>query len=542
MLDGVRNWFSEKMGLDAPRGGPINHTSTAYRGASLDHQETYAWRPPVTSGDSATLWERNLATSRADDLTRNDPHAVAGVSRLVDMLVGSGLTPMPAPNARALGLDSSKESDREILKNLAKAIKSEWLLFAGDPRKFNDARRRLSMNGQFRLLARTYVRRGEATGFLSWKPDRRARYATCFRCVDPDRVSNPMGEPDSKTLRGGIEFDRDGVPIAAHVRSGHPADYFRITDSLKWERIPFYTPTGRPVFVHAFEPDREDQTRAITPFASLMSRLRMIGKFADTELASATVNALFAAFVKSSLPVAEATQAFTPSAATLADKRIDHFSKYPPTLNGVRIPVLPIGDEIQINNAKGRHSASFPAFQTAFLQSIASALGLSYEQLAMDWTKTNYSSARAALNEVWRHIQAMFAAFTEQAVVPIYYAVIEEAFDRGYIETPKGAPDFWDMPAAYLAGRWIGPARGYIDPVKEAEASTTRMGAMISNLEKENAEQGIDWLDNLDQIAFEESELKARGLVRVIAAPGKIANDPSDDPAGAKDTEKDNGA
>jgi lambda family phage portal protein len=500
---------------------------TAFRGASLSHQDTYAWRPPITSGDSASLWERQLTQPRVDDLVRNDPHAVAGVNRLVDMLVGAGLRLSPTPNARALGLDQSNDADRKVLKDLAASLKSEWSLFAEDPRRFNDAQRRLSMNGQFRLIARTMSRRGEATGFLTWRPDPNARYATCLRTVDPDRLSNPMGQADTIKLRGGIEFDDHGAPVAYHVRNGHPADYFRYAQLLQWERIPRCTSWGRPVFIHAYEPDREDQSRAVTPFASLMTRLRMIGKFADTELASATVNALFAAFVTSNMPVDQATQAFTPSAMTYADKRMDYYTAAPPTLNGVRIPVLPVGDEIKVN-ASPRQTTAFPAFQTAFLQSIAAALGVSYEQLSMDWSKVNYSSARAALNEVWRHIQTLFAVFTEQVVTPIYYAQVEEAFDRGYVVAPKGAPDFWAAPGAYLNARWIGPARGYVDPTKEAEAAGIRMGNFTSTLEKEAADAGMDWEENLDQIAVEEAALKARGLTRIIAAPGRIANDPND--------------
>jgi capsid protein len=116
---------------------------------------------------------------------------------------------------------------------------------------------------------------------------------------------------------------------------------------------------------------------------------------------------------------------------------VNYYKENPPTLNGVRIPVLGLNDEIIINSSP-RQTTAFPAFQAAFLQSIAAGLGISYEQLAMDWSKVNYSSARAALNEVWRHIQLMFAVFSEQIVAPIYYAVMEEAFDRGYILLPAG--------------------------------------------------------------------------------------------------------
>jgi lambda family phage portal protein len=502
-----------------------------YKGASLDYQETYAWRPPLTSAESATLYDRIWANSRADDLARNNPHAAAGIMRLVDMLVGAGIRLAPRPDAHALGVDTANRSGRDIIKKLAASLKSEWALFANDPRRFADAQRRYSLNTLFRLQARTTVRRGESTAYLTWKPHPAARYATCLRVIDPDRLCNPLGQADTLWLRGGISYDDDGVPTQYHVRNGHPSDWFRFAQLLKWTTIPRTTESGRPVFVHAMEPDREDQSRAITPFAALMTGLRMIGKFAETEIATATTNALFAAFVHSNLPVADATQAFTAQATTFADKRHHYWQQNPARLNGVRIPVMPIGDEIKLNTAP-RQTTAFAAFETAFLRAIASALGLSYEQLAMDWTKTNYSSARAALNEVWRHIESLFSSFVEQVVAPVYYAVIEEAFDKGYITAPAGAPDFWDVPGAYLCARWIGPSRGYVDPVKEAQAAGIRMDQLTSTLEAECALAGEDWLDVLDQAAIEKDELGARGLMRAISAPGRIATDPSDDPDG----------
>ena len=65
-------------------------------------------------------------------------------------------------------------------------------------------------------------------------------------------------------------------------------------------------------------------------------------------------------------------------------------------------------DEVKIN-ASPRQTQAFEGFQTAFLRSVASARGLSYEQVSMDWSKTNYSSARAALNEVWRTISRLMS-------------------------------------------------------------------------------------------------------------------------------------
>lgn len=512
--------------IAAIRSGEGDAPEPAYRAGGFRGQEFAGWFPPPTSADSAVLPYRDLTVARTRDVVRNDPSAQSGTSRLVEMLVGAKLTLSSKPDARALGLDRAKKKHRKILRDLAGSIESEWYQFGNDPQRHCDAQRRVSINGMFRLLARTFVTMNEAVACLKWKPG--GRYSTCVQAIDPDRLSNPYSQPTTQKLRGGIEFDEDGVPIAGHVRNGHPADWYVVPPPMTWTRIPFRTPTGRPVLIHGFEPEREDQARAMTPFAALVKRLHMIGKFSDTELASATLNALFTAFVKSSLPVGEATAAFTPQTVlSLEQKRLNYWDQNPARVGGVRIPVMPIGDEIQINSAPRQNSA-FHDFQKSFLQSIAAALGISYQQLSGDWESINYSSARAALNEVWRHTQMLFATFVDQVVAPIHYAQLEEAFDRGYIKPPPGCPDFWDMPGAYLRSRWIGPGRGYVDPVKEAQGASLRMGAMITTLEDECADLGRDLEDTLDQIADEEEMLKERKLTRTLSAGSGLQPDPSD--------------
>jgi lambda family phage portal protein len=521
--------FRASLGAGA-RGGD----GSAYRAASGVTQEMAAYWPSNSSADSATLYSRRVALDRTRDIVRNDPHATAGVMRLVDMIVGHGWQCVPTPDARALGIDP------KAARELGRAIRSEWKLYSRDPRYFADARRRITVNGMFRLAARTFATANEATAVIKYDRKRverlGARYATCLAPVDPDRISNPNGAGDSRYMRGGVEFDADDVPIAYHVRNAHIADRWASLQAQTWTRVPRETGWGRPIFIHAFEPEREDQTRAITPFAALISRLRMIGKFSDTELASATANALFAAFVKTDLPAEEVAQRLAAGDAGAAvrasyiDKVVDHYTRHPVALGGVRIPVMLPNSEVVMNNAP-RQTTAFPAFQSAFLQSIASALGLSYEQLSMDWSRTNYSSARAALNEVWRAIKRMQAVFAEQYVQPFYFAWLEEAFDKAYVEAPAGAPDFWDMPEAYMPARWIGPGRGYVDPVKEAQAAGYRMDNLVSNLESECAEQGLDFEENIEQIAFENELLEEAGVSRRVADAAPTVADKERDPA-----------
>jgi lambda family phage portal protein len=498
------------------RGPVLTDYEAPYHAQSVFTQDLAAFRPPLRSGDFGLTIRRDLTLARIQDIVRNDPHVSSALDKLVDLIVGPGLRWSSQPDGRALGID-----DRKALRAFAKKAEAEFRLFSRDPRRFCDAERRMSLNGLFRLAARTWLTNAEATAVVTKCDDPAARYKTALLQIDPDRLCNPYGERDTTWRRMGVEFDETGTyPIGYHVREAHLGDYWAPERQMSWTSVERFTDWGRPVFIHAYEPLRESDTRGTSPLISLIGRLRMLGKFTDNELASATINALFAATIESDQPVEEVAERLDPAAKVKASNQnyaewmLDYYTAYPVKLGGVRVPVMVPGSSMKFN-ANPRQTTAFPAFETAFLQTISSKLGLAYEQLKMDWSRTNYSSARAALNEVWRGVLSKSAAFIEQYVTPVLLAWADEAFDRGYLQAPKGAPEFWEMPGAYLAGRWIGPPRGYVDPVKEMEASALRIEGMVSTMRDECAEQGKDYEEVLDQLAQEEEDLKERGLDRL---------------------------
>jgi lambda family phage portal protein len=502
--------------------------SSPVQGAGYDAPDTSAWFAPFVSADGAALIGRETASARTRDLDRNNRYVRAIVSRLVDMMVGSGLRLSSKPDARALRIE------RQAATDLGRLIESEWRLFAEDPLYRADARRKVTLNGQFRVAARTFVSMNEAAAVLKWKPEGE-HFGTCLQVVDPDRISNPAGRPDSNVLRGGIEFDLDGAVIAAHVRNAHPSDYWlgASMDAMTWTRVPMRDERGRPVFIHAFEPEREDQTRAISAFAAALPALKQLGRFSDAELGSALLNAFMAMFIKTSRTPQEVAESMSTSEGTDAENlRLKFYTDNPIRVNGTRIPVLPFGDELTLNTT-AREASSFVEFEQAFLQQIAASSGVSYEQASSNWSRTNYSSARASLVEIWRTVTRLSAQFVEQFVWPVYLAFLDEAIETGRIPVPPGAPDLFEAPAAWLRARWLGPPRGYIDPVKEAQAAQIRIDTMVSTLERECAEQGLDVEDVLDQLAREQEELASRGLTRASTATLMTVRAPTDEPAAA---------
>lgn len=501
--------------------------ATPFRGAGFEGQDVAAWNPPFVSADGAALLGRETASARTRDLDRNNRYVRAIVSRLVDMMIGSGLRLSSKPDPRILGID------RRAARELGKQIEAQFRLLAEDPLYRADARRRVTLNGQFRVAARTFVSMGEAAAVLKYKPEG-SHYGTCVQVIDPDRISNPAGAPDSQFLRGGIEFDADGAVVAAHVRNAHPSDWWlgASLDAMTWTRVPMRDETGRPVFIHAFEPEREDQTRAVSAFAASLPALQQLGRMSDATLASALLNAFVGAIIKSSASPAEVRESLATGDGNEAEMlRLDHYEKNPVRINGVRVPVLPFADELELNTAE-RETASFVDFEAALLQQIAASAGISYEQASSNWSRTNYSSARAALVEVWRSVMRLSTQFVEQFVWPIFLAFLDEAIALGRIEVPPGAPGLFEAPAGWLSATWLGPPRGYIDPVKEAQAAQIRIETMTSTLEAECAEQGRDVEDVLDDLVWEQEEIARRGLTRASAAGLMMVTPPTDAPVG----------
>jgi len=173
--------------------------------------------------------------------------------------------------------------------------------------------------------------------------------------------------------------------------------------------------------------------------------------------------------------------------------------------------------------APARPAPQFAAFSEFVLRQIGVSMGLPYEQIMKDYSKTNYSSARAALLESWRYFTTRRAWLTTYWAQPVYELWFEEAVNAGLID----APDFYAQRAYYTRAKWIGPGRGWIDPVKEAEAAQVRMATGISTLEAECAEQGMDYNDVIDQRMIEKQRLQEAGLWQEPTLPPKSMGFPA---------------
>src|SRR5262249_17535196 len=151
----------------------------------------------------------------------------------------------------------SKAFDATWAAEFRRTAEALWRGFADDLGRWNDFERQATVSQQFRLALRHKLVDGEALNVTYWLPDQvgrgAAKDATCFRVIDPDRLSNPYQQVDTRYLRGGVEIDDRGVPIAYHIRRAHQNDWYSSVEAMEWERVAREDDDGWLRVVHDFD-------------------------------------------------------------------------------------------------------------------------------------------------------------------------------------------------------------------------------------------------------------------------------------------------
>ncbi|WP_440496079.1 phage portal protein, partial [Serratia sarumanii] len=481
------------------------------------------WQPALWSPDNEINIYRDRIVSRVRDLARNDGWASGSITRVLDNAVGANFRPILKPDYRMLALMTGNTAfDATWADEYGKVVEAHWRSWANDPGRYCDVERKQTVSQMLRLGFRHKLLDGDALAVLQYRPDRlgrgRGRYATTVQIVDPDRLSNPQQNFDMPNVRGGVEIDGDGAPIAYHIREAHIGDWWSGAKTMTWRRIPRETSWGRPHVVHDYDHERGAQHRGNGILTPVVQRLKMLIKYDQSELEAAILNAVFGAYITSPYDpqMVEAAMGETfddTQIGAYQEGRVDfHNDRRISLQNGARMPILYPGEDVKAVNAARPHS-NFEVFESAALRNIAAATGLSTQQVTQDWSDVNYSSARSAMLEAWKTLTRRRDDFSVGFAQPILSAFIEEIHDAEDLPLPSGAPHFLDARAAYCRARWMGPGRGWVDPVAEKKGAILGMDAGLSTLEMESAENaGEDWEEMLDQRAREIAAFKERGL------------------------------
>jgi lambda family phage portal protein len=515
--------------LKASLDGGTRHVPWAYDAASPRSQAMTDWLPMVGSPDGDINWDRDRMAARGRDLSRNDPWSRGSVMRIQDTAIGAHFFPVPQPNWRALARYLGAAYDATWAKEFTSWMVSEWRMWADDTNRRCDVSRRLTITQMMRLMLGTRLIVGENLGMICWDSARKeamgaAGYATCVQAIDPDRLSNPFEQVDTADRRGGVIVDAVEAPLGYSIRRAHQYDYYNAEKSMQWDDHPRETGWGRRVMVHDFDQERETQHRGVSIYAAIMGRSKMLHTFDKAALGAAIARATYGFFVKSPYDsesvaaalgegdAADVAADFTTLSASL---RADFWEGKNLTMaNGMRIPTMAPGEEIQSVGHSGE-GRDFEAFQGAALRSYAANSGQSAEEITWDFSKLNYSSFRGAMLQAWKTLIRRRTDFASGTAQPIYSAFAEEATSKHRALMPRGFThdQFVQLRSAFDRAMWIGPGRGWVDPVKERQGEVLGLDAGFGTLEETCAQiSGHYWEDTLDQRQREVAAFHERGL------------------------------
>lgn len=511
--------------------------NAAYRAADTVSRELATWDARSLSGDAALLPERLKLTSRSSDIIRNNGYANRVVQIRIDSIVGHHFKLSYKPNWAVLGIDGTSPAAKAFVRQ----VEAQWEAYAEDPECRIDAEGKRTFTQLVRGGVSQDTIYGEILSSVEWM--RRAGLQTAFKVINPERLSNPDGQPDTMNLRAGVMQNNRGAAVAYYIRERHESDSrfagLTFQQLFKWKPVRKRTPWGRLQMIHLFDSlgDGDGLTRGASKLAPVLERFAMLDKWQRVELQNALLNAMYAMVIESefdSVTALEAIGADTDNnvmanwlAATGAYHKGANI-----TFNGVKVPHLFPNEKLTFKRAEAPTNSEF---EDRLLRYIAAGSSFTYEQLAANWSKTNYSSARAALGEAWRFFLGEAILHKRHASL-MFSLVLEEMFSKELVAPPAGAPNFWDAKSAWCRCDWVGPGRSMIDGLKETKELVLKLEAGLITYEKACAQLGEDYREIFDQQVREVQERREAGLPPPSwMATQTLAPDPADEQPAVND-------
>lgn len=489
ILDSRGNPIS-RVGAPSPRGKVRGRYDAAVTDA--DNYKHWAMSDALSARSANSPEIRRILRDRARYEVANNSYAAGIIQTRANDTIGTG------PGLQMTTED--EELNREIEEDF-----SEWACA-------------VCLSDKLQTMVRARDTDGEAFTLLDTADDLPTDVKLYPKLIECDQVATPgQYRPDPFSVDG-LRFDRLGRPVEYHVLRAHPGDAMQHTYGFEFDLVP------AELMLHWFRRQRPHQFRGvpeITPALGLFAQLR---RFTLAVLAAAETAADFAAIVYSELPPdgnADVAEAFE----TLEiEKRM--------------MTTLPSGWKMSQFKAE-QPATTYDMFKHEILNEIARCLSMPYNVAAGNSSSYNYASGRMDHQVYYRNIGVDQGSIEETVLDPILMAWLQESAMVSGARRGSIRPGDWPH-------RWLWPGMEHVDPMKEANATKTRLETYTTTFTDECHKQGIDPETQVQTIAKDVAMFKALGLRSPYEqAPATATNqapppadDSGDNPDGNPDDEQ----
>jgi lambda family phage portal protein len=467
----VQNWFDRVVGGVAPRWQLKRIRARVAADILIRHYEagsigrrTQGWRRSSADANQAQGPYLSLLRDRARDLVRNNANAEAGLSTIVDHAIGWGIVPKP-----------TKKNDQ---------LSTLWKAWAETTAC--DADGRHDFYGLEKLVKRTVVESGECLVRRRLRrPEDGLPLPLQLQVLEPDFLDTT--KDSLGTLQGGagnriiqgVEFDALGRRMAYWLFPEHPGSNFMPASSHR---------VAAENVLHCFKSTRPGQVRGVSWFAPTLLRFKDWDEFEDATLMKQKIAACLAVIMTdpdgSATPLGEADTAQTPEIDMLEPGGILNVAPGR-TIEVVRPPSV----------------ADYAEYSKVSLRTIATGLGIPYEDFTGDYTDLPFSAARMSQVRHWRRVED----WRWRLMVPQF---CDPAW-RWFVQTAA----IFGVGDGKATAEWTAPPAPMIDPVNEGLAYMRNIRAGIMTLSEALRERGYDPETVLAEMATDLQKLDELQLI-----------------------------
>jgi lambda family phage portal protein len=481
------------------------HALSTYEGAERNRTNR-DWNPKNVSADAAILGDFTTLLPRARAISRDTWQGESLVGAFRRNVIGRGIT----PNAVAKD-PSGKERTKENEK--AETLFTHW----ASRKEYCDVEGKQTFWRKQGMAVSEMVAVGEHFIVWSYSPNPLS-VGLKLQSFEPEQldVVKVKNTATGNEIRRGIEVDDKGKAVAYWFYKRPLNDYFGFVPSGvsggQWndsERIPAERVR------HLFEQRRPRQTHGITRFASVIKKIRDSHTCDDANLWSMKMEACVGGVVTTK----DGGAGFRTG---LPDRDGDSVSKD----NGPQFEfepgMLPIlgPDEKFEPFTPSRPGGTYQPYMESQDRAIAAGAGTSAELMRRDFTKGTYSSQRQGMLEDRREFRQIQDLVIDDLCQPVWELFLYFAWLEGKLQMDGYELD----PMPWNEVEWVPDGFEWIDPAKEALASSVALDKRLKTRKEIIGGAGGNWRRTFRQLADEQAFADTVGITLPDSEPTPPSN------------------
>lgn len=479
----------------------LAQTQRAYE--SIELSRLRRQRQDARSADQINNASIDKLRFNARYLDENHDIAKSVLNTLVSQVVGTGLLTFPMV----------KDESGALMDDINERLETLWADWSKRPEVTHEN----DWGKVQRLAARSWFRDGEVFAQIVRGDvpllDHGTQVMLSLEMLEADLCPVGLNEA-SQQIRQGVKKNTWGRPNTYFFYKNFPSegDNDSVIGGIPFSQQFVSLDAVKGVIaqnvLHLKLTERIRQTRGVSAFSSVFTRLDDLKDYEESERMAARIGAAFAFAIT---------------------KNIDYTGGDTPDPNRFReLDLAPgiIADNLQpgetMESLKNeRPDNKITDFRANQLKAVAGGTNASYSEIAKDFDGS-YSSQRQELVTQQRHYKTIRGEYVSVFVQPTWQAFVETCRDQGLVDL-RGAD-----PLTIFDAEHVGLGTPYIEPARESEAAVKNVQAGFKSKTQVILESGGNPRETTKQIAAERESDMAAGLI----FSSDFANDGGNVPSG----------